>query len=495
MVRSFAWIFCHEIYVATVHWFRRDFRGARQCWAGGGGGGDAGSMVVGVFVIDPRLVWAVDGERWGRIRRCSGWSRCRELEGGVVLGKRGIPLVVRTDRDPVRMLLKVAQECGATGITFNREYEPAQLAMDERLTYEAETVGIRVMGFKDAVIFEEEELLTGSGSPYSVFTPYKNAYLKKLANVVEVGGIVRKSGDQQMVQSEGVPTAKGLGFEEVALDVEPGEKAGAKMLARFCEKGLDAYKEGRGFSGVGIALVEGTSRLSAHLSAGTVSIRQAMRAALEHAKGAGEGAATWIGELVWRDFYRMVLFHHPETVSKPFQKKYGHVTWANDPALIAAWSEGRTGYPLVDAAMKQIRATGFMHNRLRMIAAMFLTKDLDVHWVVGERLFRQWLMDYDEACNVGGWQWAASTGTDAAPYFRVMNPVLQSERFDPEGKFVRHWLPALRKVPMKYVHAPWEMPAEVQAACGCVVGRDYASPIVNHAEAKERAVEKFRDKG
>jgi deoxyribodipyrimidine photo-lyase len=472
--------------VATVHWFRRDFR-IHDNVGLAAAARDRGA-VVGVFVIDPRWFGAKTG-KMGPHQAMFWLESLRELQGA--LKGRGIALVVRTEWDPVRVLLKVAEECGATAITFNREYEPAQLAMDERLTVEGEAAGVRVLGFKDAVIFEEEELLTGSGSPYSVFTPYKNAYLKKLGDAVEVGGIVRKSGERKMVRSEGVPTAKELGFEEVALDVEPGEKAGARMLARFCEKGLEAYKEARDFPALGLR-GEGTSRLSAHLNAGTVSIRQAMRAALDHAKKAGEGATTWIGELVWRDFYRMVLFHHPETVAKPFQKQYEHVTWGNDPELIAAWSEGRTGYPLVDAAMKQIRATGFMHNRLRMIAAMFLTKDLDVHWVVGERLFRQWLMDYDEACNVGGWQWAASTGTDAAPYFRVMNPVLQSERFDPEGEFLRHWLPALRKVPVKYVHAPWEMPAEVQKACGCVIGRDYPGPVVDHAEAKERAVAKFR---
>jgi deoxyribodipyrimidine photo-lyase len=472
--------------VPTVHWFRRDFR--VQDNVGLTAAARDAEGVVGVFVIDPRWFGGQTG-KMGAHQATFWLESLRELEGA--LNERGMALVVRTDRDPVRALLRVAKECGGTAITFNREYEPAQLAMDERMTQEGEAAGIRVRGFKDAVIFEEEELLTGGGAPYSVFTPYKNAYLKKLAGAVEVGEKVRKGKGHQRPRSEGVPTAKQLGFAEVALDVEPGEKAGARLLARFCERGLGAYKQTRDFPALGLR-GEGTSRLSAHLNAGTVSIRQAMRAALDHPQG--EGAATWIGELVWRDFYRMVLFHHPETVSKPFQKKYGKVKWGNDPALIAAWSEGRTGYPLVDAAMKQIRATGFMHNRLRMIAAMFLTKDLDVHWVVGERLFRQWLMDYDEACNVGGWQWAASTGTDAAPYFRVMNPVLQSARFDPEGEFLRHWLPALRKVPVKYVHAPWEMPAEVQKESGCLIGQDYPGPVVDHAEAKERAVEKFRKK-
>jgi deoxyribodipyrimidine photo-lyase len=450
--------------------------------------------VVGVFVLDPR--WF--GPTTGKIgpHQATFWlESLRELKGA--LEDRGIPLVIRTDADPVRALLSLARECEAERITFNKEYEPSQMAMDDRLTHEAADVNVAVAGFKDAVIFEEEEILTGGGGreggggPYGVFSPYKRAYLKKLGGTVSVGEVVRKNPRAFQMRSEELPTVTGLGFEEVVLEVKPGEKAGAQLLARFCENGMAAYKEKRDLPALGLHGL-GTSRLSAHLNAGTVSIRQAMRAALDQPQN--EGTETWISELIWREFYRMVLFHHPETVSQPFQKQYSDLRWTNDPAMIAAWSEGRTGYPLVDAAMKQIRATGFMHNRLRMIAAMFLSKDMDVHWVVGERLFRQWLMDYDESCNVGGWQWAASTGTDAAPYFRIMNPVLQSERFDPEGEFLRHYLPALRKVPTKYIHAPWEMPPEVQASSGCVIGKDYPAPIVDHAVAKARAVEKFRRK-
>ncbi len=207
---------------------------------------------------------------------------------------------------------------------------------------------------------------------------------------------------------------------------------------------------------------------------------------------AHESIAAFVSELIWRDFYRMILFHFPRTVSFPFQRNYARITWKNDPALFTAWSEARTGYPLVDAAMMQLRTTGFMHNRLRMISAMFLTKDLDTHWVLGERFFMQTLIDYDQACNVGGWQWAASTGTDAAPYFRIMNPVLQSEKFDPDGEFIKHFLPALAKVPAKFIHAPWEMPQDVQQKSHCLIGRDYPAPIVDHAETKLHAIAKFR---
>ncbi|MGN6369634.1 MAG: cryptochrome/photolyase family protein, partial [Phycisphaerae bacterium] len=329
-----------------------------------------------------------------------------------------------------------------------------------------------------------------------VFTTSRNAYLKKVWEGPEGGGIVGRMKSRRAVKSEGVPSGEGLGCEGCTLDVRPGEGAGARLLEGFCGEGVLRYRETRDVPALSIRC-EGTSRLSAHLNAGTVSIRQAMCAAIgAHKKGLGqEGIGTFVGELIWREFYRMILFHFPRTVSFAFQRKYLGVKWSNDAGLFRAWCEGRTGYPLVDAGMRQLRATGFMHNRLRMITAMFLTKDLDVHWVMGERFFMRMLVDYDQACNVGGWQWAASTGTDAAPYFRVMNPVLQSERFDAEGEFIRWFVPELRRVPVEFLHAPWEMPGEVQRESGCVIGGDYPGPVVDHAEAKVRAVLKFRGGG
>ncbi len=469
----------------SIHWFRRDFR-IRDNLGLITAARDA-DAVIGVFVIDPR--WF--GPNTGKIgpHQAKFWlDSLLELEHA--LAARNIRLVIRTHSDPVNAVLNIAREAGAATITFNKEYEPQQMAMDDRLEHEAQVAGIVAKGVKDAVIFEEEELLTGKETPYTIFTPYKNAYLKKLANAVEVQGLVRKLPTMKHVPSEGVPTLKKLGFEDVALDIHPGEGAGTKMLEKFCEKGIADYAQTRDIPALGLE-GKGTSRLSAHLNAGTVSIRQAMRAALECIPS-NAGISTWISELIWRDFYRMILFHFPDTVSKAFRKNYDPISWRNDPALIAAWCEGRTGYPLVDAAMKQLRTTGFMHNRLRMIAAMFLTKDLDVHWIIGERFFMRWLIDYDQACNVGGWQWAASTGTDAAPYFRVMNPVLQSLRFDPEAAFIKHYLPALANVPTKYVHAPWEMPTAMQAEAKCMIGKDYPAPVVDHAKAKELAIAKFR---
>jgi len=464
----------------TLHWFRRDFR-VRDNTALHAACA-AADRVAGIFVIDPR--WLGNPEKMGAHQATFWLEALRELARN--LAARNVPLALRTNRDPVAEILAAAQEIGATTITYNKEYEPEQVALDMRLERAAAQQGITVQAFKDAALWEEQEILTGQGGIYSIFTPYKNAFLKKLMHDPPVvRGLPRKIPGVVPIKSQGIPHPGALGYPALTLDLPTGEAGGARMLERFCAGHLAAYRDARDVPGVA-----GTSRLSAHLNAGTVSIRQAMVAALAHEPGAGRD--TWIGELIWREFYRMILFNFPHTVTRNFQERYAAVAWGNDPAHIAAWSAGRTGYPIVDAALAQLHATGFMHNRLRMIAAMFLTKDLDVHWTIGERYFMRTLMDYDQASNVGGWQWSASTGTDAAPYFRIMNPTLQGQRFDPAGAFVKHYLPALARVPAKFIHCPWQMPAAVQRACGCIIGRDYPAPIVDHPVAKARAIAKFR---
>ncbi len=226
-----------------------------------------------------------------------------------------------------------------------------------------------------------------------------------------------------------------------------------------------------------------------HLRFGTVSIREL--AAFAHARSlepGGEGAATWLSELVWREFYAQILWHHPRVVGSAFKPGYEALAFPNDPERLAAWRDGRTGYPIVDAAMRQLNATGYMHNRLRMIAASFLVKDLLVDWRLGERYFADKLIDYDLASNNGGWQWAASTGCDAQPYFRIFNPVTQSQRFDADGAFLRRYVPEIAELDGKEIHAPWLVPPAIQRAKGVVVGRDYPTPIVDHAARPQRRV-------
>jgi deoxyribodipyrimidine photo-lyase len=478
----------HQIVSTILHWFRRDLRVrdnialAAACARAGADG-----SVTGIFVMDPRW-WVPEARQLGPWQAAFWLESLRELEAD--LSGRNIRLAVRRG-DPVAEILDVARELRADAVTLNKEYEPAQNQMDERLVHQAAEMGLKVHRYKDAAVFEGKEILTAQGGVYGAFTPYKRAFLKKLAQrAPEDAGLPRRVGAAQPVASVDVPTLCQLGFPEVPLDVAPGERAGARRLGRFVVQGVGRYDRTRDVP----ALEQGTSRLSACLNAGTVSIRQAFRAALaaQRARSTRSGAGVFLGELIWREFYRMVLYNHPHTVSHAYQRKWNRLTWRDDPAMFQAWGAGRTGYPFVDAGMRQLARTGFMHNRLRMITAMFLTKDLDTHWVHGERYFRRMLMDYDLASNVGGWQWSASTGTDAAPYFRIMNPVLQGRRFDPEGSFVKRWVPELRLVPPAYIHSPWEMPSEMQASVGCVIGKDYPPPAVDHQQAKAAAVAKFR---
>ncbi len=230
-----------------------------------------------------------------------------------------------------------------------------------------------------------------------------------------------------------------------------------------------------------------------HLRFGTVSIREL--AAFAHARALepdGEGAATWLSELIWRDFYAQILWHHPHVVHTSFKRDYADLPFPNDPVRFDAWCRGMTGYPIVDAAMRQLNATGYMHNRLRMIAASFLVKDLLVDWRQGERYFADKLIDFDLASNNGGWQWAASTGCDAQPYFRIFNPVTQSERFDADGRFIRRYVPELAALDATEIHAPWQVPPALQQAKGVVVGRDYPAPVVDHADARAAALALFK---
>jgi deoxyribodipyrimidine photo-lyase len=236
--------------------------------------------------------------------------------------------------------------------------------------------------------------------------------------------------------------------------------------------------------------VRGPSYLSVHLRFGTVSIRELARFAFERS-AQSDGAATWLSELIWREFYQQVLFHHPRVVAASFRPEYDRIAWDEAPELFAAWCEGRTGYPLVDAAMAQINRSGYMHNRLRMVTASFLTKDLGIDWRRGEKYFARRLIDYDLAANNGGWQWAASSGCDAQPYFRIFNPMAQSEKFDPEGRFIKRYLPQLANLSAGEIHAPWLLSRERQRQAGCVIGTDYPPPIVDHAEARAKTLERY----
>jgi deoxyribodipyrimidine photo-lyase len=394
-----------------------------------------------------------------------------ELDAG--LRELGGGLIVRHG-DPVQMIPQLAAELDVAAVFCNRDYEPAAIARDEEVKRRLARADF--LQFKDQVIFERDEIMTQGGTPFSVFTPYKNAWLKKLGPFYLTAYPARKYANHLVSVEREIPTLAQLGFETsdlAALKLPMGMSGAQTLFNDFLDR-IDAYADARNFPAV-----KGPSYLAAHLRFGTISIRQLAA----HAQGhGGRGAETWLSELIWRDFYHAILWHHPRVVGQCFKAQFNALHWDKAPDLLRAWQTGHTGYPLVDAAQRQLLQSGYMHNRLRMVSASFLTKDLGLDWKLGEAWFAEKLLDFDLAANNGGWQWAASTGCDAQPWFRIFNPVTQSEKFDPEGKFIRRYVPELAGVPEKFIHAPWKM--------GGVAG--YPAPIVDHAVARERTLARFK---
>ncbi|NDY93258.1 cryptochrome/photolyase family protein [Ideonella livida] len=376
--------------------------------------------------------------------------------------------------------------------------EPDALARDGAVSQTLARRGVAWHSVKDHVVFERREVMTGSGGPYGVFTPYKNAWLKRLQ--AEPQALESRAARHAalaawpatLLGSPRVPTLADIGFETTdlaQLRLPTGSQGAAQLLADFLPR-LARYDQTRDFPAV-----KGPSYLSTHLRFGTVSIRQLARSAWPLAQAGSSGASTWLSELIWRDFYHQLLHHHPRVATHCYKPEFDALRWDEGPEaerLLQAWCEGRTGYPLVDAAMRQLRQTGYMHNRLRMVTASFLTKDLGVDWRRGEAWFARWLNDFDLAANNGGWQWAASTGCDAQPWFRIFNPVTQSQKFDPQGRFIRRYVPELAGLDERSLHAPWTAPAGLLSAAGVALGRDYPAPVVDHAQARERTLQRFK---
>ncbi len=387
-------------------------------------------------------------------------------------------------------IVQLAQELGVQEVFANRDYEPQAVLRDQRVGDALRELGVVFSDYKDQVLLDRDEVLTQQGKPYSVFTPYKRAWLQRLvAFQLKPYPVARYARNlAPPPKAERPPALEELGFLRTNLHDLPlptGMRGAQKLLQDFVPR-MAAYHEARDYPGR-----KGVSYLSVHLRFGTVSIRQLAALAVQRAAQGCEGAKTWLSELAWRDFYFMILYHHPQVVNQSFKADYDRVQWDDAPELWQAWTQARTGYPLVDAAMRQLHQTGYMHNRLRMVVASFLTKDLGIDWRRGERHFAEHLNDYDQAANNGGWQWAASTGCDAQPWFRIFNPITQSQKFDPQGHFIRRYVPELACVPDQHIHFPAAMKPVELAACGLRLGVDYPLPIVDHARARERTLMRF----
>lgn len=435
-----------------------------------------------VFVFDTDILDTLADKADRRVEFI--WHSVREIKQA--LEQLGSTLQVL--HGSARQLLpQLAAQLGARTVYCNRDYEPQAIARDAAVAEQLAARNIDFHSSKDQVIFERDEVLTGSGKPYAVFTPYKNAWLKKLDDFYLRGYPAECYFNRLVRCAPGtMPELGELGFQPTNLHelaMPCGMSGAGKLFADFVAR-IDRYRQTRDFPAL-----KGVSYLSPHLRFGTISIRALARHA--HYTG-GPGAQTWLSELIWRDFYQMLLYHHPHVAGHAYKPQFDALAWGNNQEWFAAWCAGRTGYPLVDAGMRQLNQTGFMHNRLRMVTASFLVKDLQIDWRWGERYFAQKLLDFDLASNNGGWQWAASTGCDAQPWFRIFNPVTQSEKFDPQGKFIRRYVPELANCPDQFIHAPWLLPQGEQVRGGIEIGRDYPAPVVDHAVARQKTLEMFK---
>ncbi|RFC39264.1 MAG: deoxyribodipyrimidine photo-lyase type I [Candidatus Nitrotoga sp. CP45] len=446
-------------------------------------------------ILDPLLVCGARADRRVEFIHASLQSLDDELK------RRGGALIVR-HADAVAVIPELAQELGIDAVFVNHDYEPQAITRDNTVEKHLNSDGRAWHSYKDQVIFEKDEVLSLAGKPFSVFTPYKNTWLKKLQSTTGLFDLSclalhdTKTGQGKLASPaklSPIPSLAAMGFETTnlsKLNITPGMQGAQTLLDDFLPR-MKNYRDARDFPAV-----KGPSYLSVHLRFGTISIRALARHAIQAiASGqCGDGAMTWLSELVWRDFYFMILYQHPYVVQRAFKPEYDRIQWESGPAADAAftaWCEGRTGYPLVDAAMLQLNQTGYMHNRLRMVTASFLTKDLGIDWRRGEQYFALKLNDFDLAANNGGWQWAASSGCDAQPYFRIFNPVTQSEKFDAEGKFIRRYLPQLAKLDAKRIHTPWLLPETERIKAGITLGENYPAPIAMHDQARLKTLDRY----
>lgn len=468
-------------YAKTLVWFRRDLR--TRDHAAFYHALKAGHAVYCAFVFDTEILKRLSRRADRRLEFI--WRSVRELAAALRAAGGELLVVHGPARDEIP---KLASQLGVQAVFANRDYEPLAQARDAAVARSLDAQGVAFHTCKDQVIFEGGEVLTQSGKPFSVFTPFKHAWLKRLDGAcLQPYATEQYAGRLAKPAAQTMPSLQALGFETAdrrELGVGTGAQGAEKLLRDFEER-IDAYSETRDFPAL-----DAGSRLSVHLRFGTVSVRRLVALASDRAS---RGAAVWLSELIWREFYFAILLHHPRVAKSAFRPEYAALQFENRKDYFAAWCDGRTGYPLVDAAMHQINQTGYMHNRLRMVTASFLVKDLGVDWRWGEKYFADNLIDFDLAANNGGWQWAASTGCDAQPYFRIFNPVTQSEKFDKQGVFIRAHLPQLERVPDRFIHAPWKMGAQEQQKAGCILGHDYPLPLVDHAAARARTLKRYAE--
>ena len=466
-------------------WFRRDLRLADH--AALAAAVATAAPVLAVFVLDDTAAgrWRMGGAaRWWLHHSLRAHGEAISAVGGRFVLRRG---------HSADELARLAQETGASAVYCSRGYEPWASVLEREVRERLGADGVEVKRFAGALLHDPDGLVTKAGTPFRMFTPFWRSFAGGVTVARPIAAPRKIVSPQRVPESEDLaswallPTAPdwagGLRDAWTA-----GETAAHARLASFVEERLSAYGRMRDRPDR-----EGTSRLSPHLAFGEISPRQCWWAAKDAAGRAseGDGIETFLKELAWREFSAHLLHHAPDLPDAPFRAEFASFPWREDGVLLRAWQRGTTGYPIVDAGMRELWATGFMHNRVRMIVASFLTKHLLQPWRTGEAWFWDTLVDADLASNAANWQWVAGSGADAAPYFRIFNPIRQGETFDPEGAYVRRWVPELARLPSGAIHAPWEAPADTLAQAGVEIGRTYPGPIVDHGAARKIALGAF----
>lgn len=448
----------------TICWVRRDLR--LHDHAALSAALKEGETTV-VFVYDANILEKLEEKEDRRITFIM--QSLKEMQK--TLSDKGSDLVILIGK-PEEEIPKFAKTHGAWGVFCNRDYEPYAKKRDKEVSEKLAEDGIEFFQYKDSVVFEAEQIRTGSGDVYKVFTPFKNNWLKHFEaqdKLLPEFPCDLKNLDKSHKKSafDEARIYKKIGFKECVPFLEGGTKAGQKQLKAFL-KTVEDYDHDRDFPAI-----HGTSLLSVYIRHGAISIREMVKAV---SGLRSQGAKTWLSELIWREFYQMLLDSYPEIEKEPFRPEYGKIKWLGKKEHFRAWCEGKTGFPIVDAAMRCLNETGRMHNRLRMITASFLCKILLYNWKDGEMYFAAKLLDYDLAANNGGWQWSASSGADAQPYFRIFNPWTQSKKFDEDGEFIKEWCPELADLSAKDLHAP------------ILDHKTYPTPIVDYKKNRERCL-------